>query len=137
MDEIIQVSKIAQAHDFINDFPEGYETVVGQRGINLSGGQKQRIGIARALLVRSPVLILDDSTSAVDVATESAIFDQFAEYYPSQTRVIVAQRLNTVMNADNIVVLDSGGIVAQGGHHDLLETSDVYREIYESQMEGG
>jgi ATP-binding cassette subfamily B protein len=135
--DIIRAAKIAQAHDFIEEFPEGYETIIGQRGINLSGGQKQRISIARALLIRSSVLILDDSTSAVDVNTETNIFDLFSRHYPDQTRVIVAQRLNTVLNADKIIVLDNGNIVAEGKHEELLSNSAVYQEIYQSQMEGG
>jgi ATP-binding cassette subfamily B protein len=109
--------------------------MVGQRGVNLSGGQKQRLAIARALVRRAPVLILDDSTSAVDVATERRIQEALASI--EQTCIIVAQRISAVVNADKIIVLDDGRVVAQGSHEELLETSPVYRDIYESQVESG
>jgi ATP-binding cassette subfamily B protein len=136
-DEVIAAAKMAQAHDFIAGFPDGYDTVVGQRGVNLSGGQKQRIAIARALLTQPAVLILDDSTSAVDVETEARI--QFAlDALPAkQTRVVVAQRISSVLNADVILVIDDGRVVAQGNHRDLLGSSPIYREIYESQLGNG
>ena len=134
-DEVIAAAKLAQAHEFITGFPEGYDSVVGQRGVNLSGGQKQRIAIARALLTKPAVLVLDDSTSAVDVNTEARIQSALAQMPGRQTRVIVAQRISTVLNADRIVVLDDGRVVAQGTHADLMTTSVIYREIYASQME--
>jgi ATP-binding cassette subfamily B protein len=136
-DEVIAAAKMAQAHDFIAGFPEGYDTLVGQRGVNLSGGQKQRIAIARALLTNPSVLILDDSTSAVDVATEAKIQAALDSLPAKQTRVIVAQRISSVLNADVILVIDDGRVVAQGTHGDLLAGSPIYREIYESQLGNG
>lgn len=136
-DEVIAAAKLAQAHDFITRFPEGYSSVVGQRGVNLSGGQKQRIAIARALLNRPGVLVLDDSTSAVDVETEARIQEGLNQRPERQTRVVVAQRISTVLNADTILVLDDGRVVAEGAHRELLETSPIYREIYASQMHNG
>jgi ATP-binding cassette subfamily B protein len=134
-DEVIDAAKTAQAHDFISGFPDGYDSIVGQRGVNLSGGQKQRIAIARALLTESPVLILDDSTSAVDVATEARIQTGLAGV--TQTRLIVAQRISSVLGADKIVVLEDGRIVAEGTHGELLAASPIYQDIYESQLETG
>ena len=136
-DEVIAAAKMAQAHDFISRFPEGYDSVVGQRGVNLSGGQRQRIAIARALLSRPALLIFDDSTSAVDVETEARIQAALAEMPTRPTRVVVAQRISTVLSADTIVVLDDGRVAAQGTHAQLLESSPIYREIYESQMDNG
>ncbi|HEX5417725.1 MAG TPA: ABC transporter ATP-binding protein [Chloroflexota bacterium] len=133
--EVIEAARLAQAHDFISRFPDGYDTIVGQRGVNLSGGQKQRIAIARALLVDPTVLILDDSTSAVDVETEARIQAGLAERQHRQTRFVVAQRVSTVLSADKILVLDDGQIVAAGRHRDLVRESAIYREIYESQLE--
>jgi ATP-binding cassette subfamily B protein len=134
-DEVVAAATLAQAHDFISQLPDGYDSVVGQRGVNLSGGQKQRLAIARALLVRPPVLILDDSTSAVDVATEARIQSGLASLPSQQTRVIVAQRISTVLAADQILVLDDGRVAAAGTHAQLLERSPIYREIYESQID--
>jgi ATP-binding cassette, subfamily B, multidrug efflux pump len=134
-DDVVTAAKMAQAHPFISDVPDGYDAKVGQRGVNLSGGQKQRLAIARALIMGSPILILDDSTSAVDVATESRIQDALAAI--EQTCFIVAQRISAVVGADKILVLDEGRIVAEGTHTDLMESSPVYRDIYESQMERG
>ncbi len=136
-DEVIAAACIAQAHDFIIRFPDGYDTLVGQRGVNLSGGQKQRIAIARALLAQSAVLILDDSTSAVDVATEARIQEALRQMPHHQTRIIVAQRISAAMTADQILVLDDGRIVARGTHAELLERSPIYREIYHSQLSNG
>jgi len=133
-EEVIAAAKAAQAHDFIVSFPEGYDTMVGQRGVNLSGGQKQRIAIARALLLKPTLLILDDSTSAVDVETEAKIQQALEKEMELCTSFVIAQRVSTVLNADRILVLDEGRIVADGTHRTLLETSPVYREIYESQL---
>ncbi len=136
-DEVIAAARAAQAHDFILALPEGYDTQVGQRGANLSGGQKQRIAIARALLVRPAVLILDDSTSAVDVETETQIQEALNGTARSTTRIVIAQRISTVLNADKILVLDDGRIVAEGTHRELLDTSPIYRDIYDSQLGTG
>jgi len=141
-EEVIVAAKAAQAHDFITAFPDGYDTLVGQRGVNLSGGQKQRIAIARALLVQPKVLILDDSTSAVDVETEAKIeaaLRQAQDIALEQlmadcTTFVIAQRISTVLNADKIVVLDRGQIAAEGTHAELMVSSPIYREIYESQL---
>jgi len=133
-EEVITVAKAAQAHDFIVAFPDGYDTIVGQRGVNLSGGQKQRIAIARALLVQPQVLILDDSTSAVDVETEAKIQAALDELMDGRTSFIIAQRISTVLNADKIVVLDKGQIAAIGTHAELIASSPIYQEIYESQL---
>jgi len=133
-EEVIAAAKAAQAHDFITAFPDGYDTVLGQRGVNLSGGQKQRISIARALLVQPTVLILDDSTSAVDVETEAKIQAALEELMAERTSFVIAQRISTVLNADKIVVLDGGRVAAEGTHAELMESSPIYHEIYESQL---
>jgi ATP-binding cassette subfamily B protein len=136
-EEVVEAAKAAQAHDFITKFPEGYDTMVGQRGVNLSGGQKQRIAIARALLVKPQILILDDSTSSVDVATEAKIEKALDEMMKGSTRFVIAQRISTVLTADKILVLENGRLIAEGTHQQLLETSPIYREIYDSQLGGG
>ena len=136
-EEVIAAAKLAQAHDFISALPDGYDAVVGQRGANLSGGQKQRIAIARALLIRPAILILDDSTSAVDVETEGRIQDALDALNEERTTFVVAQRISTVLAADKILVLDDGRIVAQGDHEELLAASPIYREIYASQLDDG
>jgi ATP-binding cassette subfamily B multidrug efflux pump len=133
-EEVVAAAKAAQAHDFITAFPDGYDTLIGQRGVNLSGGQKQRIAIARALLVQPQVLILDDSTSAVDVETEAKIQAALDELMVGRTSFVIAQRISTVLNADKIVVLDRGQIAAIGTHAELMASSPIYREIYESQL---
>jgi ATP-binding cassette subfamily B multidrug efflux pump len=133
-EDVIVAAKAAQAHDFITAFPGGYDTLVGQRGVNLSGGQKQRIAIARALLVQPKVLILDDSTSAVDVETEAQIEAALEQLMAGCTTFVIAQRISTVLNADKIVVLDRGQIAAEGTHAELMVSSPIYREIYESQL---
>jgi ATP-binding cassette subfamily B multidrug efflux pump len=135
-EEVIAAAKAAQAHEFISGFPDGYDTVLGQRGVNLSGGQKQRIAIARALLVQPTVLILDDSTSSVDVETETKIQDALEDVMRGRTSFVIAQRISTVLNADKILVLDDGQIAAEGTHSELLASSPIYREIYESQLGG-
>ena len=131
--EVVAAAKMAQADEFIRQLPERYDAIVGQRGVNLSGGQKQRLAIARALLPNPPILILDDSTSAVDVATESRIQEQLRTLH--QTRIVVAQRISTVIGADKILLLEGGRIVAEGSHDELLRTSPLYQAIYDSQME--
>jgi ATP-binding cassette subfamily B protein len=136
-DEVIAVARAAQAHEFITDLPEGYDTMVGQRGVNLSGGQKQRLAIARALLIQPRVLILDDSTSSVDVETEIMLQDSLRELMRDRTSFVIAQRISTVLNADKILVLEAGRIAAEGTHSELLASSLVYREIYESQLGNG
>jgi ATP-binding cassette, subfamily B, multidrug efflux pump len=136
-DEVIAAAKAAQAHDFIMAFSDGYNTHVEERGSNLSGGQKQRIAIARALITHPHILILDDSTSAVDVETETKIQTSLAEIMRGRTCFVVAQRISTVLNADKIIVLDSGRIAAEGTHTELLKTSPIYQEIYDSQLGGG
>jgi len=134
---VIAAAQATQAHDFIMGFPDGYDTVLGQRGVNLSGGQKQRIAIARALITHPAVLILDDSTSAVDVETESYIEEALDTLAANSTRFVIAQRISTVLNAEKILVLDDGAIAAEGTHRELLHTSPIYREIYESQLGNG
>jgi ATP-binding cassette subfamily B multidrug efflux pump len=134
--EVMAAARVAQAHEFVSSFPEGYDTILGQRGVNLSGGQKQRIAIARALLVRPAVLILDDSTSAVDVETEARIEEAMRDLMRESTSIVIAQRISTVLNADKILVLDGGRLAAEGTHPELLVSSPLYREIYDSQLGG-
>ena len=136
-EEVIAAAKAAQAHDFIVDFPGGYDTQIGQRGVNLSGGQKQRIAIARALLIRPRILILDDSTSSVDVETEAKIEAALEQLMADRTSFVIAQRVSTVLRADKIVVLERGQIAAVGTHSDLMASSPIYQEIYESQLGDG
>ncbi|MCR8634731.1 ABC transporter ATP-binding protein [Paenibacillus radicis (ex Xue et al. 2023)] len=133
-EEVEAAAKAAQAHDFIIGMPDGYKTVVGQRGVNLSGGQKQRISIARAILVKPPVLILDDSTSAVDLGTEARIQKALKEQSAHTTRIVIAQRISSVLEADTIIVLEDGQVVAEGNHAELYRTSAVYQDIYKSQL---
>ncbi len=135
-EELEAVCRIAQAHSFVSAFPRGYETEIGQGGGNLSGGQKQRLCIARALLKKPKILILDDSTSAVDTATDACIRRAFREQLSDTTKLIIAQRITSVMDADQIIVLDNGRIVACGTHDELMRGSDTYREIYYSQKDG-
>jgi len=137
MEEIVAAAKAAEAHEFIVGFPDGYDTEVGERGVTLSGGQKQRIAIARALLLDPRILILDDSTSSVDFATEERIQQALDELMKGRTNFVIAQRISTVLNADQILVLDKGRIVARGTHEELMESSPIYAEIYYSQLHGG
>ena len=129
--------RLACAHEFIMNFPDGYDTHIEQEGKNVSGGQKQRLCIARALLKNPKILILDDSTSAVDTRTDASIRQAFAQEIPGVTKLIIAQRVASVQDADLILVMDGGSVVAQGDHKTLLETSQIYREVYESQVKGG
>ena len=135
VEEIEQAARASQAHDFITSFTEGYETELGQGGVNVSGGQKQRLCIARALLKKPKILILDDSTSAVDTATEALIRESFTTTLKDTTKIIIAQRISSVADADKILVLDEGEIVGLGTHEQLLAECEAYREIYESQMD--
>ncbi|RPI33934.1 MAG: ABC transporter ATP-binding protein [Chloroflexota bacterium] len=135
--DVVAAAKAAQAHDFILALPNGYDTHVAQRGVNLSGGQKQRIAIARALLTCPSILILDDSTSSVDVETETKIQDALEDWMRGRTIFIVAQRISTVLKADKIVVLEKGCIAAMGKHRELLHSSPIYQEIYASQLGAG
>jgi len=134
--DVVAAAKTAQAHEFIMALPQGYDSRVEARGTNFSGGQKQRLAIARALLIRPRVLILDDSTSAVDIETETRIQAGLATDDPTRITFVVAQRISTVLNADTIIVLDKGRVVARGRHGDLIQTSPIYREIYDSQLGG-
>ena len=136
-EEIAEACRLAQAEEFILSFPEGYETHIEQGGTNVSGGQKQRLCIARALLKKPKILILDDSTSAVDTKTDALIRAGFAKYIPETTKIIIAQRVSSVENADMIIVMDGGRIVDCGKHEELLKTSEIYREVYEQQTNGG
>jgi ATP-binding cassette subfamily B multidrug efflux pump len=136
MEEITAAAKAAAAHDFIMEFPQGYDTPVGERGSTLSGGQKQRIAIARALLLSPNILILDDSTSSVDLQTEYRIQKALDKLMKGRTSFVIAQRISTVLNADQILVLDKGQIVARGTHEELLESSEIYADIYTSQLVG-
>lgn len=135
-EEIEEACRLACADEFIQSFPDKYDTYIEQGGANVSGGQKQRLCIARALLKNPKVLILDDSTSAVDTKTDASIQKSFAEFIPDTTKIIIAQRVSSVQHADLIVVMDEGKIVATGRHEELLKTCDIYREVYESQQEG-
>jgi len=136
-EEVMAAAQVAQAHEFILQLPQGYDTHIEERGANLSGGQKQRIAIARALVMRPKILILDDSTSSVDVETETRIQDGLREVLRGCTSFVVAQRISTVLRADKIVVIDKGRIAAQGTHAELMRTSPIYQEIYESQLGNG
>ena len=136
-EELVAACKLAQADDFITSFPDGYDTYIEQGGTNVSGGQKQRLCIARALLKKPKILILDDSTSAVDTRTDALIRAGFKSYIPETTKIIIAQRVASVMDADMIIIMDGGTITAVGTHSELLEKSDIYREIYQQQTNGG
>ncbi|MBO4933701.1 MAG: ABC transporter ATP-binding protein [Clostridia bacterium] len=136
-EELVAACKLAQADDFITSFPDGYDTYIEQGGTNVSGGQKQRLCIARALLKKPKILILDDSTSAVDTRTDALIRAGFKSYIPETTKIIIAQRVASVMDADMIIIMDGGTITAVGTHDELLEKSDIYREIYQQQTNGG
>lgn len=136
-EELVHACRLAQADDFIRTFPDGYNTYIEQGGANVSGGQKQRLCIARAILRKPKILILDDSTSAVDTKTDALIRQAFREEIPNTTKIIIAQRISSVMDADQIVVMDNGRINACGTHEELLANNEIYREVYESQQKGG
>jgi ATP-binding cassette subfamily B protein len=135
--EVIAAAQAAQAHEFIMGLSKGYDTNIEERGVNLSGGQKQRIAIARALLTQPKILILDDSTSSVDVETETQIQDALQKQMRQHTSFVVAQRISTVLKADKIIVIDQGRVVAEGTHQELMQTSPIYQEIYDSQLGNG
>ena len=137
LEECREACRQACADEFINRFPDGYETYIEQGGSNVSGGQKQRLCIARALLKKPGILILDDSTSAVDTATDAKIRSAFAEKIPGTTKLIIAQRISSVQDADRIVVLDNGKLNGFGSHEELLQSNAIYQEIYEGQTRGG
>ena len=136
-EELIEACKLAQAHDFVTSFPDGYDTKIEQGGTNISGGQKQRLCIARALLKKPKILILDDSTSAVDTKTDMLIRGGFKKFIPETTKIIIAQRVASVEDADMIIVMENGSIEAMGTHSELLASCDIYREIYQQQTNGG
>ena len=135
-EEMVEACRLAQAHDFVSSFPEGYDTFIEQGGTNVSGGQKQRLCIARALLKKPKILILDDSTSAVDTRTDALIREGFKRFIPETTKIIIAQRIASVQDADMIIVLDKGEISAIGKHDELVKTNEIYREVYEQQTGG-
>ena len=136
-DEITEACRLAQADEFISGFPDGYDTYIEQGGTNVSGGQKQRLCIARALLKKPKILILDDSTSAVDTKTDAFIRAGFKEYLPETTKIIIAQRISSVKDADMIIVMENGSVSAVGNHNELMQSSEIYREVYEQQTNGG
>ncbi|MBR3141770.1 MAG: ABC transporter ATP-binding protein [Clostridiales bacterium] len=136
-EELVAACKIAQADEFISSFPDGYNTYIEQGGTNVSGGQKQRLCIARALLKRPKILILDDSTSAVDTRTDALIRKGFREYIPETTKIIIAQRVASVQDCDMIIIMDGGKVMGTGTHEELLKSNEIYREIYEEQTKGG
>ena len=135
-EEIQRVCKLAQADEFIQTFPDKYDTYIEQGGSNVSGGQKQRLCIARALLKKPKILILDDSTSAVDTKTDKLIRKAFKEEIPNTTKLIIAQRIASVEDADKIIVMNNGEIDGFGTHEELLKTNEIYKEVYESQIKG-
>ena len=133
-EEIIEACKLAQADDFVRSFPDGYNTKIEQGGTNVSGGQKQRLCIARALLKKPKILILDDSTSAVDTKTDALIRAGFRKFIPETTKIIIAQRIASVEDADLILVMENGRIASRGTHDELMARSQIYRDVYDSQM---
>lgn len=135
-EEVERVCKLAQADGFVREFPDGYKTMIVQGGNNVSGGQKQRLCIARALLKKPKILILDDSTSAVDTKTDALIRKAFREEIPDTTKIIISQRVSSIEDADQIIVIDNGEINGVGTSEELLKTNQIYREVYESQVKG-
>lgn len=135
-EEVVQAAISAEAHGFITGLPQGYDTLLGQRGINLSGGQKQRLSLARALLIRPRILIMDDSTSALDAATEARIRQLLREQMQNSTNILIAQRVSSVIDADDILILENGRIISRGTHEELMQSSEIYRDIRQSQLKG-
>jgi ATP-binding cassette subfamily B protein len=133
-DDVVEAAKLAFAHEFILDFVDGYETQLGERGVKLSGGQKQRIAIARAILAKRPILLLDEATSALDASSEKYVKQALDSLMTKTTTLIIAHRLSTVINADNIIVIEKGRVLAQGKHAQLMEESSVYKEFVELQL---
>lgn len=136
-EEVREAARLACADEFVEQFPEGYDTYIEEGGTNVSGGQKQRLCIARALLKKPKVLILDDSTSAVDTKTDAIIQHSFRTYIPDTTKIIISQRISSVQNADKIILMEDGHIAAEGTHEELLKTCPVYEEIFRQQQKGG
>ena len=136
-EQVKKAAQMAGADEFISELPDGYNTYVGERGVKLSGGQKQRLCIARALLKKPKILILDDSTSAVDTKTDAFIRKGFKEFIPNTTKIIIAQRIASVQDADMIIVMENGKIESIGTHNELMKLSEIYREVYEQQTNGG
>jgi len=134
LEEIVAAAQVAQAHDFISELPQGYDTVVGERGVTLSGGQRQRVAIARALLMQPRILILDDSTSSVDTETERLIQQALENLMQGRTTFVIAHRLSTVRRADLILVMQDGQIVERGAHNELIQAGGLYRQIYDLQL---
>jgi ATP-binding cassette subfamily B multidrug efflux pump len=135
-EDVMKFAKLAAAHDFIGKMPDGYDTIVGERGVGLSGGQKQRIALARAMAVQPPILILDDTTSAVDLETEEHIQKSLRELDYSCTKIIIAQRVSTTAQADRILILDNGRVIEEGTHAELLAKRGYYYEVFKLQTEG-
>ncbi|MBR7136489.1 MAG: ATP-binding cassette domain-containing protein, partial [Clostridia bacterium] len=133
-EEVVAAAKIAQADEFVSKLPDGYDTIIGEKGASLSGGQKQRLSIARALVRKPDILIFDDSTSALDLGTEARLQAALRENLRGTTVIMIAQRIASVRNADRILVLENGVIAAEGKHEELLETSELYRDIFASQQ---
>ena len=133
-DDVVEAAKLAFAHEFILDFVDVYETQLGERGVKLSGGQKQRIAIARAILAKRPILLLDEATSALDASSEKYVKQALDSLMTKTTTLIIAHRLSTVINADNIIVIEKGKVLAQGKHAQLMEESPVYKEFVELQL---
>ena len=135
-EEVIAAAKKACCHEFISQLPNGYDTVIGEGGSSLSGGQKQRVAISRAVLKNSEILIFDDATSALDLKTEADLYSELSVKKYDVTRIIIAQRIASVKNADRIVVMDNGRLADVGSHSELIKTSEIYKDIYESQLKG-
>ena len=134
-EEIIEAAKLSHCDEFINQLPNKYETLIGENGVRLSGGEKQRISIARAMMKKSPIILLDEATSSLDSETESKIQEALAILTKNRTTIVIAHRLSTILNSNNIYVIDSGKIVANGKHEDLIKNSDLYKNFYEKQIQ--